>query len=800
MDIGLDIFAVLHSIVRRAVASLPGARRGSLLMLDGERLIYRAAFGFEDAASAPLRIPSDAGPASATPAFALSPSPLAARELSVVPAAEWYRAYPPAAPSAHVPETKDGAVLVLPVHLHSEPRGYLALEQASMDAPDDACRTILELLADSAGAALERRQLFEEKARSAQELRLLEEMLSAVTASVDLQDLIETIGYGVKSVLTRAHWSAVDLVILAEERRRLRVYRDPRRPITSYWNNVRDGALEAGRDLRVSVEFKAGTSAGGAAQHAMIDEAIRRKVAGIIVAPIEPVAMEPSIQRAADAGIPVITIDTPPVPGSQSLIYIGTDNIAAGRLAGEVMKRLLPAGGVIGVQVGLLQATNSLQRTEGFRAATAGGKMTVLPPDDNAHDADKGQELALAALRQRGDIQGAFGACGENGPCWGMAAKATGRAGDLKIVAFDLVPATIAMLREGVIHAAVVQREYDMGHRAVLLLHQMVTRSVAHTLAEAPAARAISTGVDVVTLERMPWSIALPDYLTMETARRVAERKIRLGVGSDRTMEILVIGMAGKGECVSEESRPFLPNSLLSRVVSAGQPFVVDPSADAYDGLSDVVEARNNRMRTQVFVPLIARDTVLGAILLASPEAGACSAEDLGLLERIAGTAAVAIENARLFRELTERTQELEREAQHQESLLQTIHTLGSPVVPVARGILVMPLVGAMDAERASRFIEAMLREISARRARVVLIDVTGAAMVDATTAQHLMRASRAAGLLGAEVVLVGIAPEAAQMMVNQGVDAGDLVTRSNLELGFAYALAKMKGRIVYER
>jgi anti-anti-sigma regulatory factor len=111
-----------------------------------------------------------------------------------------------------------------------------------------------------------------------------------------------------------------------------------------------------------------------------------------------------------------------------------------------------------------------------------------------------------------------------------------------------------------------------------------------------------------------------------------------------------------------------------------------------------------------------------------------------------------------------------------------------------------MPLVGAMDAERASRFIEAMLREISARRARVVLIDVTGAAMVDATTAQHLMRASRAAGLLGAEVVLVGITPKAAQMMVNQGVDAGDLVTRSNLELGFAHALAKMKGRVVYER
>ncbi|WP_437829147.1 STAS domain-containing protein [Sorangium sp. So ce1153] len=120
--------------------------------------------------------------------------------------------------------------------------------------------------------------------------------------------------------------------------------------------------------------------------------------------------------------------------------------------------------------------------------------------------------------------------------------------------------------------------------------------------------------------------------------------------------------------------------------------------------------------------------------------------------------------------------------------------------VPIAPSILVMPIIGTMDAQRAGRFIESMLQDITERHARVVLVDVTGMAAVDAASAEHLVRAARAARLLGAEVVLVGITPAAARLMVEQGVDLGSVVTRSNLELGFAYALSKTGGQIVYRR
>ncbi len=127
---------------------------------------------------------------------------------------------------------------------------------------------------------------------------------------------------------------------------------------------------------------------------------------------------------------------------------------------------------------------------------------------------------------------------------------------------------------------------------------------------------------------------------------------------------------------------------------------------------------------------------------------------------------AIGVENARLLRRISARSEELERANLQQAAMLRTIRELSSPVVPIADGILVMPVVGVMDAQRSSDFIASMLREIDAKRAHVVLIDVTGMAFVDATAASRLVEAAQAAALLGAEAVLVGIRPEAAQMMV----------------------------------
>ncbi|WP_437875060.1 substrate-binding domain-containing protein [Sorangium sp. So ce513] len=817
MNTGLDVFSTLHHLVQRAMASLPGAQRGGLLVRSGRRLVYRAAVGFDGILPGRLRMPSDGGLLAATAPFGPAAAPEAARGPRVVSAAAWYRAHLPEVAERPGWPPEAAHVLVVPVPVFGAPGAYLALEQPDATPLSGPYRALVESVVESAGAALERRGLFEEKAQVAQELRLLEEVLSAVAESVDLLELIETVADGIRSVQTGPRWSTIDLAVLedtgeaasaggaddgapgAHDGRTIRLYRAPRRPLTAYWNNVRDGALAAGRDLRVAVEFKSGMAAGPASQEAFLEEGIRRRVSGIAIAPIDPAALEPVIRRAVEAGIPVVAIDSPPVEGSACSLYIGTDNRAAGRIAGEAMLRLLPQGGDVAIQVASAAVPNARDRIEGFRQAIAGSAVRVGSLSENLFDADRATELAFEVVRSKPHLAGAFGVCSENGPGLGQASMALGRAGDMKLIAFDLITATVAMLQEGVIHAAVVQREYDMGYRGVQALHDMATRGVAAALADAPASRCIDTGVDLVTVERTPSSIALSDHLALSSARRIANRRLGAAAGAG-SREFLVIGMAERESLINDERAPVADDSLVGRVVSACCSLVIDPASSEYQRFSDVAEARWNGARTMVGVPLLSRDAVRGVLVLSSPQPDACSPTDLALLERVAAVAAVVLENARLLSRIKERTRELESLSRRQEALLDTIARMSSPVVPIAPGVMVMPIVGTLDGQRSGRFLEVMLQEIADHQARVVLVDVTGMAVVDASAAGHLAQAARAAAMLGSEVVLVGIAPEAARLMVEQGLELDGIVTRSTLELGFAYALGKTGGRVVYRR
>lgn len=117
------------------------------------------------------------------------------------------------------------------------------------------------------------------------------------------------------------------------------------------------------------------------------------------------------------------------------------------------------------------------------------------------------------------------------------------------------------------------------------------------------------------------------------------------------------------------------------------------------------------------------------------------------------------------------------------------IRALSTPIIPMYNGILVLPLVGTIDSHRASHVMETLLEGIGREQAEVVIVDVTGVPIVDTGTANYLLQAARAAHLLGAQVVLVGISAEIAQTIVQLGVELAGLVTRANLQDGIEYAL-----------
>lgn len=117
------------------------------------------------------------------------------------------------------------------------------------------------------------------------------------------------------------------------------------------------------------------------------------------------------------------------------------------------------------------------------------------------------------------------------------------------------------------------------------------------------------------------------------------------------------------------------------------------------------------------------------------------------------------------------------------------IQELSAPIIPIYEGVLVLPLIGTIDSQRAGMIIATLLESIISQNARIVLLDITGVPLVDTQVAHHLLQAAHAVRLLGAVLVLVGIRPEIAQTIVHLGVNLSDIVTRANLQAGFAYAL-----------
>ena len=123
----------------------------------------------------------------------------------------------------------------------------------------------------------------------------------------------------------------------------------------------------------------------------------------------------------------------------------------------------------------------------------------------------------------------------------------------------------------------------------------------------------------------------------------------------------------------------------------------------------------------------------------------------------------------------------LHDEHEQAQALAQQVRELGSPVIPLLPGVLLVPLVGALDTARVAHILESTLQGIVDHRAATVLIDLTGVPLVDTQSAHGLVQVTRAATLLGARVHLVGIQPEIAQSIVSLGIDLSMVATEASL-------------------
>lgn len=148
--------------------------------------------------------------------------------------------------------------------------------------------------------------------------------------------------------------------------------------------------------------------------------------------------------------------------------------------------------------------------------------------------------------------------------------------------------------------------------------------------------------------------------------------------------------------------------------------------------------------------------------------------------------------NERLQQELADRMRSEQARTVLQEEIIRVqtarLAEMATPVIPITDEIMVMPLIGTVDAQRAHQVLQTALSGASSHRAKVVILDITGMTKIDGAVAQTLVSTASALRLLGSRMILTGLRAEFAQLLVGLDIELGAILTHSTLQRGIAHA------------
>lgn len=242
---------------------------------------------------------------------------------------------------------------------------------------------------------------------------------------------------------------------------------------SDFWTIARKGTEKAAAELpNAEIEFKINPDGTAAEQQRVVDDLLAKGVDGMAISPVDPKNQEQMINNAAKQAL-VFTQDSDATT-SQRACYIGTDNEAAGKQAGELVKEALPQGGNIMVFVGLLDAQNAQERYRGLQKALEGTNIKILDVRTDNTDRVRAKSNAADTLVKYPDIAAMVGLWSYNGPAILSALKDAGKTGKVKIIAFDEEDDTLAGIKEGAIFATVVQQPFEFGYQSMMLLAKVL--------------------------------------------------------------------------------------------------------------------------------------------------------------------------------------------------------------------------------------------------------------------------------------------------------------------------------------
>src|SRR4029079_12918722 len=184
---------------------------------------------------------------------------------------------------------------------------------------------------------------------------------------------------------------------------------------SDFWIIARKGTEKAAAEIPgIEVEFRIPADGTATEQQRIIEDLLAKGIHGIAISPVDPANQVAMLNRAA--GQALVVKHASHAPGSNRSFYIGTDNVAAGRQAGELLKEALPQGGKIMVFVGVLDAANAQQRYQGLKEAIAGSNITIIDVRTDNTDRVRAKSNASDTIVNNPDIAGMVGLWSYNGP------------------------------------------------------------------------------------------------------------------------------------------------------------------------------------------------------------------------------------------------------------------------------------------------------------------------------------------------------------------------------------------------
>ncbi len=270
---------------------------------------------------------------------------------------------------------------------------------------------------------------------------------------------------------------------------------------STFWQNVQKGAEAA---IGASKGGNTMTFQGPAAESAIADEvnmvenAVNRKVAGILLAPSDPDALVPAIKKAWEARIPVVIIDSMLSAGADKYYqaFLATDNRKAGELAAKALIDKVGTTGKIAVMSYVAGAGSEIGRVGGFNDyIKANSKLQIVGPFYSQSQMATALNQTTDVLAANSDLVGIFGANEPTAIGMGRAIKQAGKAGKITAIGFDGNQDLQEFVKDGTLNATIVQGSYQMGEKGIDTLLKI--------LAKDKVEKVIDTGVVVVTKDNI---------------------------------------------------------------------------------------------------------------------------------------------------------------------------------------------------------------------------------------------------------------------------------------------------------